>query len=63
MIELASQAMSDASKEAAVLLYSPGNDTFLEDQTRNADRAFYFEEEPRVCAKLISQAFPRAQKS
>jgi hypothetical protein len=37
MIDLASQAMSDAAKEAAVLLYSPGIDTFLEDLARNAD--------------------------
>ena len=29
--------MNDAAKEAAVLLYSPGTDTFLEDMTRNAD--------------------------
>jgi hypothetical protein len=33
----------DASKEAAVLLYSLGIDTFLEDLTRNADRVFYFD--------------------
>jgi len=30
--------MRDASKEATVLLYSPGIDSFLEDLTRNADR-------------------------
>jgi hypothetical protein len=34
---LSLQAMSDASKEAAVLLYSQGTDMFLEDLTRNAD--------------------------
>jgi hypothetical protein len=62
MIDLASQAMSDAAKEAAVLLYSPGTDTFLEDLTRNADRAFYFDEEPRATAKLISKAYLKAQK-
>ena len=33
MIDLASQSMSDAAKEAAVLLYSPAMDTFLEDLT------------------------------
>jgi hypothetical protein len=63
MIDLASQAMSDAAKEAVVLLYSPGTDTFLEDLTRNADRVFYFEEGPKAEPKLISKAYPRAQKS
>ncbi len=63
IIDLASQAMSDAAKEAAVLLYSPGTDPFLEDLTRNADRVFYFDEGPRVEPKLISKAHPRAQKS
>ena len=38
MTEYISKSMSDAAKEAAVLLYSPGTDTFLEDHTRNADR-------------------------
>jgi hypothetical protein len=63
MIDLASQSMSDAAKEAAVLLYSPGTDTFLEDLTRNADRVFYFDEGPRAETKLISKAYPRAQKN
>jgi hypothetical protein len=63
MVGLVSQAMSDAAKEAAVLLYSPGTDTFLEDLTRNADRVFYFDEGPRAGTKLISKAYPRAQKS
>jgi hypothetical protein len=35
MMELVCQAMRDATKEAAILLYSPGNDTLLEDLTRN----------------------------
>ena len=47
-VDLASQAMSDAAKEAAVLLYSPRTDTLLEDLTRNADRVFYFDEGPRA---------------
>jgi hypothetical protein len=45
------------------LLYSPGTDTFLEDMTRNADRVFYFDEGPRATTKLISKAYPKAQKS
>jgi len=44
--EYVSQGLHDAAKEAAVLLYSPGTDTFLEDMTRNADRVFYFDEGP-----------------
>jgi DNA polymerase I len=63
MTEYISKSMSDAAKEAAVLLYSPGTDTFLEDLTRNADRVFYFDEGPRAEPKLISKAYPRAQKS
>jgi len=45
------------------LLYSPGTDTFLEDMTKNADRVFYFDEGPRATMKLISKAYPKAQKS
>jgi hypothetical protein len=37
--------------------------SFLEDLTRNADRVFYFDEGPRAEPKLISKAYPRAQKS
>jgi len=37
--------------------------TFLEDLIRNADRVFYFYEGPRATTKLISKAYPRAQKS
>lgn len=55
--------MLDAAKEPAVLLYSPGTDPFLEDLTRNADSVFYFEEGRRAAPKLISKAYPRAQKS
>lgn len=60
MIDLASQSISDAAKGAAVLLYSPGTDAFLEELTRNADRIFYFDERPRASPKLISKAYPRA---
>jgi hypothetical protein len=64
MIDLASQAISDAANRgAAVLLYSPGTDTFLEDLTRNADRVFYFEEGPRAAPKLISKAYPGLRRA
>ena len=63
MTEYISRGMSDAAKEATVLLYSPGTDTFLEELTKNADRVFYFDEGPRATTKLISKAYPRAQKS
>jgi hypothetical protein len=63
MFEYVSQGLRDAAKEAAVLLYSPGTDTFLEDMTRNADRMFYFDEGPRTAPKLVSKEYRRAQKS
>ena len=63
MVEYVSQGLHDAAKEAAVLLYSHGTDTFQEDMTKNADRVFYFDEGPRATAKLISKAYPKAQKS
>jgi DNA polymerase I len=63
MAEYVAQAMREASKEAAVLLYSPGGDPFFERLTQDADRVFYFDEGPRATTKLISKAYPRAQKS
>ena len=62
MVEYVSQGLYDGAKEAAVLLYTPGTDAFLEDMTRNADRVFYFDEGPRATTKLISKAYPDAQK-
>ena len=59
---LASQALSDAAKEAAVLLNPPGTDPFLEDLTRNADRAFYFDEGPSAAPKLISNSLSESTK-
>jgi hypothetical protein len=47
MIEYVSNALSDAAKESAVPLCSPGSDPFLEDLARNADRVCYFDEGPR----------------
>jgi hypothetical protein len=58
MIEYVSHVLSDASKEAAVLLYSPEVDPFLEDLMQNADRAFIFEEGPR----MVSKALPKTQR-
>ena len=63
MVEYVTQGLHEAAKEAAVLLYSPGTDTFQEDMTKNADRVFYFDGGPRATTKLISKAYPKAQKS
>jgi DNA polymerase I len=63
MAEYVSWAMIDAAKEAAVLLYAPGVDPFLEDLARNADRVFYYEERPRATARLVLKTCPRAQES
>ena len=63
MVEYVSQGLHDAAKGAAILLYSPGTDTFLEDLTRNANRVFYFNDGPIATKKLIAKAYPKAQKS
>ena len=63
MVDYVSRALSDAAKEAAVLLYSPGSDPFLEDLARNADRVWYFDEGPRASPRLVAKAFPKAEKS
>ena len=55
--------MSDAAKEAAVLLYSLELDTFLEDLTRNADRVFYFDEGPRTTPRLVTKASSKTEKA
>jgi len=36
--------MRETSKDAAVLLYAPGADTYFEELVKNADRVFYFDE-------------------
>ncbi len=63
MVDYVSHALADAAKEAAVLLYSPGSDTFLEELARNADRVWYFDEGPKAAPRLVSKACPKSQKS
>ncbi len=63
MVEYISHALSDAAKEAAVLLYSPGTDPFLKELAKNADRVWYFDEGPRASPKLVARSHPKAQKS
>jgi DNA polymerase I len=60
MTEYVSHALSDVAKEAAVLLYYPGTDTFLEELARNADRVWYFDEGPRTSPRLVTKALPSA---
>ncbi len=57
MVEYISHALGDASKEAAVLLYSSEVDPFLEDLMKNADRAFFFEE------WMVSEALPKTRRN
>lgn len=63
MVEYVSHALSDAAKESAVLLYSPGSDTFLEELGRNADRVWYFDEGPRASPRLVTKTFPKAERN
>jgi hypothetical protein len=63
MAEVVSQAMREASKDAAVLLYSPGADPYFEELVSNADRVFYFDEGPRAEKRIIAKTNPRTQKS
>jgi len=63
MTEFVSHALSDVAKEASVLLYSPGSDTFLEELARNADRVWYFDEGPRASPRLVTKAFPKAERN
>ena len=61
MVEYVSQGLLDAAKEAAVLLYSPRTDTFLEDMTRNADRVFYSDEGQELLFRKLIQKRRRAR--
>jgi hypothetical protein len=63
MTEYVSHTLSDAAKEAAVLLYAPGIDPFFEDLVKNADRVFYFEERPRETPRLAAKAHPRTREN
>ena len=61
MVEYVSQGLHDAAKEAAILLYSPRTDTFLEDMTRNADRVFYSDEGQELLFRKLIQKRRRAR--
>jgi hypothetical protein len=63
MTEHVSRAMREASKEAAVLLYAPGADPYLEELVKSADRVFYFDEGHRAEARIVAKSIPRTQKS
>lgn len=63
MVDYVSHALADAAKEAAVLLYAPGLDPFLEELAKNAGRVWYFDEGPKASPKLISKEYPKAEKS
>jgi hypothetical protein len=52
----------EAAKEAAVLLYAPGADPFLEGLVKNADHVFYFDERPRDEARVVAKTNARAQR-
>ncbi len=63
MTEYVSQALREAAKGAAVLLYAPGADPYFEELVRNADRVFYFDEGPRAEARVAARGNPKAQRS
>jgi hypothetical protein len=63
MAEVVSKAMREASKDAAILLYSLGADPYFEELVKNADRVFYFDEGPRAETRIIAKSNPRTQKS
>jgi hypothetical protein len=63
MTEYVSHVLSDAAKEAAVLLYAQGIDPFFEDLVQNADRVFCFEESPREIPRLAAKAHPRTREN
>ncbi len=63
MTEYVSKAMREAALDAAVLLYAPGADPYLEELMKNADRVFYFDEGLRPETRIAAKASPRAQKS
>ena len=51
MVEYVAHHMRQTSREATVLLYSPGQDPYLEKITKLADRVFCFYEMPETPAK------------
>jgi hypothetical protein len=63
MAEVVSERMRDASKDAAVLLYSLGADPYFEELVKNAYRVFYFDEGPRAETRITAKTNPRTQKS
>jgi hypothetical protein len=63
MADYVSRALNDAAKEAAVLLYSLSSDPFLETLSSNADRVWYFDEGLRASPRLVTKAFPKAEKN
>jgi DNA polymerase I len=56
MVEYVSHALSDAAKEAAVLLCASGLDPYFEDLVKNADRVFYIEDGPRETPRMVAKA-------
>ncbi len=63
MTEYVSQAMRETANDAAVLLYAPGADPYLEELIANANRVFYFDEGQRAEARVVAKAIPRRQRS
>jgi len=63
MTEYVSHALSDAAKQAAVLLYAQGINPFFENLMQNADSVFCFEESPREIPRQMAKAHPRAREN
>jgi DNA polymerase I len=63
MAEYVSQALKEAARDAAVLLYAPGADPYFEELARNADRVFRFGDSPKAAPRPVAKVHQQELKS